>query len=431
MRTTTATTPAPLPGWVHPAEWHLRRRTRNRAVTAERVTLASPTTAALRLFVNSAWAGSLARTGAINTTSNPLRIGGNSVWSEWFNGRIDEVRVYNHALTAVEIATDMNTPVADSTPPVVSAVSPTANATGVGLGANATATFSEGLDASTVSTVTFELREPGGGLIPAVVTYDTATRTATLDPTAALTPSTAYTAVLRGGSIKDLAGNPLVADYTWSFTTAPLSLAVSDATVTEGNGGSVDALFTVTLNASSSQQVSMTFATADGTATAGTDYTARAPTVLTFEPGETTKTVAVPVFGDTSGEANETFFLNLTNPTNAILGDAQGLATIVDDDGTLIGSDGYGYQAFTHRSSARPGSRGSRVFAIRATGNNNSDLLTLAAGNTFNFYGTAYSGLYVSTNGLISFGSGNTSASNSNLTSAPTQPTLAAVGRLS
>ena len=48
--------------------------------------------------------------GSILTSSGPLRIGGNSVWGEFFAGAIDEVRVYNRALTQIEIQTDMNTP---------------------------------------------------------------------------------------------------------------------------------------------------------------------------------------------------------------------------------------------------------------------------------------------------------------------------------
>jgi hypothetical protein len=65
----------------------------------------------LRLYVNGTQASSLNRTGSISTTSNPLRIGGNNIWSEWFNGLIDEVRVYNRALSLAEIQADMDLPV--------------------------------------------------------------------------------------------------------------------------------------------------------------------------------------------------------------------------------------------------------------------------------------------------------------------------------
>jgi hypothetical protein len=64
--------------------------------------------AALRLYVNGTLVRTTAVTGAIGTSNNPLRIGGNNVWGEWFAGTIDELNVYNRALTAAEIAVDMN-----------------------------------------------------------------------------------------------------------------------------------------------------------------------------------------------------------------------------------------------------------------------------------------------------------------------------------
>ena len=75
----------------------------------------------LRLYQNGVLARSQAVSGAIPASTGQLRIGGNSVWSEWFAGQIDDVRVYNRALGAAELQTDMNTPVAavtvDSQPP--------------------------------------------------------------------------------------------------------------------------------------------------------------------------------------------------------------------------------------------------------------------------------------------------------------------------
>ena len=71
----------------------------------------------IRLYVNGAQAGSQARTGSIQANSNPLWIGGNSPYGEYFQGLIDEVRVYNRALSQAEIQTDMNTPIGGGTPP--------------------------------------------------------------------------------------------------------------------------------------------------------------------------------------------------------------------------------------------------------------------------------------------------------------------------
>jgi hypothetical protein len=113
------------------------------------------------------------------------------------------------------------------------------------------------------------------------------------------------------------------------------SLSINDATVSEGNTGTVFAVFTVTLSAASGQQVAVNYATANATATAPADYAAAGGT-LTFAAGETTKTISVSVNGDGADEPNETFNLNLGGAVNATISDNQGIATIVDDDGPGI-----------------------------------------------------------------------------------------------
>src|SRR5207249_2629408 len=105
--------------------------------------------------------------------------------------------------------------------------------------------------------------------------------------------------------------------------------------VTEGNSATTNATFTVTLSAASSKTVTVSFATADGTALAGSDYTATNG-VLSFNPGQTTRTVSVPVIGDAITELNETFVVTLSNPTNATIGNAIGTATILNDDDPAI-----------------------------------------------------------------------------------------------
>lgn len=109
------------------------------------------------------------------------------------------------------------------------------------------------------------------------------------------------------------------------------NLAINDVTVTEGNSGTVDAVFTVGLSAPSGQTITVNYATADGKAKAGSDYVATSG-VLTFTPGQTSKTVTVVVKGDTIGETDETFYVNLSGVTNAIMIDNQGLGTIDEDD---------------------------------------------------------------------------------------------------
>jgi glucose/arabinose dehydrogenase len=108
-------------------------------------------------------------------------------------------------------------------------------------------------------------------------------------------------------------------------------LSINDVTVTEGNAGTVTANFTVSLQPSSTDPVSVQFATANGLASAGSDYVANSGTV-NFAPGEVSKPVSITVNGDTLEEFNETFFVNLTNPTNAMIGDAQGVGTINNDE---------------------------------------------------------------------------------------------------
>jgi len=109
------------------------------------------------------------------------------------------------------------------------------------------------------------------------------------------------------------------------------ALSVANVSQAEGNSGSQPVTFTFSLAKASPLRVSVAYATADGTATAGADYTATSGTIV-FAPGQTTRTVAVPVVGDTAYEADETFSLALSNPVNATLGTATATGTITNDD---------------------------------------------------------------------------------------------------
>jgi Calx-beta domain/FG-GAP repeat/Domain of unknown function (DUF4214) len=109
------------------------------------------------------------------------------------------------------------------------------------------------------------------------------------------------------------------------------TLSIADAGVTEGNSGTTSASFTVTLSAVETHPVLVDYATADGTATGGSDYVAISGT-LTFLPGETSKTISVTINGDTVFEPNETFFVNLSNSSDASLSRAQAVGTILNDD---------------------------------------------------------------------------------------------------
>jgi uncharacterized protein YhjY with autotransporter beta-barrel domain len=109
------------------------------------------------------------------------------------------------------------------------------------------------------------------------------------------------------------------------------SLSVNDVTLTEGNAGTVNAVFTVTLSAPSGQTVSVNYATANGTATQPADYTSTSGTAI-FPIGSTTQTIGVPVIGELVPEANESFVVNLSAATNATIADNQGTGTITNDD---------------------------------------------------------------------------------------------------
>ncbi|WP_422033600.1 Calx-beta domain-containing protein [Reyranella sp.] len=108
-------------------------------------------------------------------------------------------------------------------------------------------------------------------------------------------------------------------------------LSVADATVTEGNNGTTNLAFTVTLSAATSGPVTVDYATGNGSARAGQDYTAQTGT-LTFAAGETSKIVNIQVTGDTAVEANETLKLVLSSPAGATIKDGGAIGTIVNDD---------------------------------------------------------------------------------------------------
>lgn len=115
------------------------------------------------------------------------------------------------------------------------------------------------------------------------------------------------------------------------------NLTINDVSLSEGNAGTTTFTFTVSLSAPApAGGVTFDIATADGTAAAPGDYTAKSLTSQTIPAGSSTYTFDVLVNGDTTPELDETFFVNITNITNAIGTDTQGQGTIVNDDITKI-----------------------------------------------------------------------------------------------
>ena len=109
-------------------------------------------------------------------------------------------------------------------------------------------------------------------------------------------------------------------------------IAIADATITEGNSGTSSLDFTVSLDQSSVETITVDFNLVDNIATAGQDFTSNNGTI-TFNPGETEQTLSVTVSGDQEFEANETFFVQLSNPNSAaIIQDGQAIGTITNDD---------------------------------------------------------------------------------------------------
>ncbi|MCB9113237.1 MAG: DUF4082 domain-containing protein, partial [Anaerolineales bacterium] len=127
---------------------------------------------------------------------------------------------FNSSNYWVDVLFAPDTPI-DNTPPTVTSVTPLSGANNVSLGTTVTAKFNEAMDPLTLTTSTFELRDASNNLVPASVSYSSATRIATLTPDSPLTLSTTYTARVIGAAsgAADAAGNPLASTYAWSFST--------------------------------------------------------------------------------------------------------------------------------------------------------------------------------------------------------------------
>jgi hypothetical protein len=187
----------------------------------------------------------------------------------------------------------------------------------------ANGTASAGSDYTAVAPVT--LTFPPGNVLQVV--------TVPIVGDTAIEPDETFTVNLSGASnatIEDDQGEGTILDDD-ELPTA----SIGDASILEGDSGTVNAVFTVSLSASSAQTVTVTAQTANGTALAGSDYTAVGPRTLTFAPGVTSQTVTVPVIGDVADEPDETFTVALSAPSNATIGTGQGTGTILDDDNAL------------------------------------------------------------------------------------------------
>jgi len=299
----------------------------------------------LTAYVNGVAVGTSTETAAFNWGSCPFLIGVDAdsgctgSLNGHFPGQLDEVRVYGRALSAAEIQAAMNSPLV-SIPPTVSIGNVTVTEGNTG---SVNAVFTVSLSAASGQTVTVQYATANG---TATAGSDYTATSGTLTFTAGQVSQTITVPVLGDTAIESTEtfvvnlSNPVNATLGVSQGVGtildndappPPALSINDVTVTEGNTGSVGAVFTVSLPAASTQTVTVQYATANGTATAGSDYTAASGT-LTFTAGQLTQTITVAVLGDTVFEPNETFMVNLTNPTNATIADGQGVGTITNDD---------------------------------------------------------------------------------------------------
>ena len=178
----------------------------------------------------------------------------------------------------------------------------------------------------------------------------------------------------------------------------PLVSISGGGTVVEGNTGTKSVTFTVTLSAASDAPVTVTYATADGTATrAGGDYRAASGT-LTFAPGQTSKTITVLVNGDRLGEADEYFYVNLTAATGEPLRDGVGYVVIQDDEPRIS----------INSVSVREGNSGTKLMTFTVTLSAAYDQAVTVNFATHDDSATVAGGDYVAKQGALTFAPGQT-----------------------
>jgi Calx-beta domain len=193
----------------------------------------------------------------------------------------------------------------------------------------------------------------------------------------------------RHATIKDGQGEVTVQDNDTRIT-------IGDVTKAEGNSGTTAFSFNVNLSTPRNVPVTVAFNTANGSATAGSDFESGSGTV-TFAPGDTDKPITINVMGDRNGEWDENFYVNLSAPTNALLGDYQAVGTIVNDEPIMN----------IESVSATEGDSGTTAAVFKVTLNApSSDPVTVD-------FATADSDAsagsdYASANGTLTFGPGDT-----------------------
>src|SRR5205807_2421291 len=172
--------------------------------------------------------------------------------------------------------------------------------------------------------------QSASGTITFIPSQTTATITVLVNGDTKFEPDETFAVNLSGAVNANLAGSQGLG--TILNDDPQPGITINDVSVIEGNSGTTNAVFTVSLSNPSSQTITVNYATANITATlADNDYQSASGT-LTFAPGQTTQTITVLVNGDTKFEPNEIFCLVLSKATNASIAHSQAIGTIVNDD---------------------------------------------------------------------------------------------------
>ncbi len=201
--------------------------------------------------------------------------------------------------------------VPDTVAPTVSSTNPTAGATGVAV---ITATFSEAMMSSSISTSTFAVSGPGVTPVTGTVTYNASTHMATFTPTSALSPSTAFTATITT-AVMDLAGNSLASEKVWTFNTS--AAASNQASVALGGAAAFAVLAGSTVTSTGATALTGDVGVSPGTALTG------------FPPGTLTGTKQL------GNAASATAMTDLTTAYNDAVGRIQSPVTVAGNLGGL------------------------------------------------------------------------------------------------
>ena len=191
--------------------------------------------------------------------------------------------------------------------PAVTSETPISGATGVATSTALTATFNEAVQALTVTSSSLVLKSSSGATVPATVSYNSSTNTATLTPSALLANSTTYTATVSG--VEDTAGDPMAAPYSWLFTTGPAPAVTSYTPASGATGVSVSSPVTATFNeAVQSSTISFTLTSSSGTAVAASVAYNSSNYTITLTPSaalgySTSYTATVSAAKDTAGDS--------------------------------------------------------------------------------------------------------------------------------